>query len=173
MPPPKAQKPDPEKTVADATAAVSSAGDDLEDVLRQAEADVANVFVRRHNELRPALDALDAAKTSLLAVVDSHPAVFAQPRSRTVAGVRVQVRKGSDKWQFDPDVTAALIAEHRPDLQSAVTTRTVIDRKKLEGLSQAQLKKLGITRTAAEDTTTIKRLRDDLDERLERVRPWL
>lgn len=173
--PPKTSRIDPEQTVRAGLERVSSVGDDLEDVLRQAERDVVDVFARRHNELAPALAALESAKGDLLEIVESNQALFASPRSRKAAGVQANRRKSPDKWEFvhDADTTAELILDQHPTLKGAVSTRTVIDTKQLTHLTPAQLKKLGIKRTSGGETTTIKRLRDDLDERLERVRPWL
>ena len=172
MPPRTAAVP-AEQIVDQALSRVSSAGDDVEDVLRNAERDIADVFKRRHNELRPVLDDLAAAKAAVVEAVAAHPQLFVKPRSRLTAGVRASVRKGADKWEFDPEVTAGLIREHQPKLASAISTQVVIDRKKLAGLTPAQLKKLGIVRTPGTETTTVKRLRDDLDERMERLAPWL
>lgn len=171
--PPKPRTVDPALAVADAQKKVSAAGDDVEDVLRHLERDFADAVTRRHNELKPMLDALATAEAELREAVESHPDLFVKPRSRTAAGVRVQRRKAPDDWDFDPDVTAQLIAEHRQDLASAVSTKTVIDRKKLDALTPAQLKKIGVQRTRGSESTSIKRLRDDLDQRLAQLRPWL
>ena len=173
MPPPKPRTVDPEQAVRDALKRVSVAGDDLEDVLSQAELDVADVFVRRHNELSPVLADLASAEQALLEAVESHPQLFVKPRSRSAAGVKAERRKSPDKWEFDPDATAKLIGEHMPALASAISKKTVIDTKKLGSLTPAQLKKLGIKRTVGAEKTTIKRLRDDLDERRVRLEPWL
>ena len=100
-------------------------------------------------------------------------ALFAKPRSRTAAGTKVQCRKSADKFDFEPDATAKLIRKHLPRLEGAIAETTTIDRKRLQGLSDAQLKKIGVTRTRGAENVTVSRLRDDLDERLERVRPWL
>ena len=171
--PPRAAPVSAEQSVDAALAAVSAAGDDLEDVLSQAERDVEDVFQRRHNELRPALDDLDAAKARLLEAVRAHPKLFVKPRSRTGSGVRVQCRKGADRWDYDAEASAALIREHEPALAHAISTATVIDHKKLAHLTPAKLKKLGIVRTSKPETVAIVRQRDDLDERMERVRHWL
>lgn len=173
MSPPRIIPSDAEQTVRDALSRVSSAGDDLEDVLAQTEAAVRDVFLRRHNELGPALETLREAKAALEAAVAAHPLLFAKRRSRVAAGVQVQVRKRPDKWELDADATADLIREHLPHLASAVSTKTVVDTKKLESLSTAQLKKIGVVRTKVGENTHIKRLRDDLDERLAQVGPWL
>lgn len=171
--PPRAAPVSAEQAVDAALEAVSSAGDDLEDVLSQAERDVEDVFKRRHNELRPALADLEAAKARLLEAVRAHPLLFVKPRSRTRAGVRVQCRKGAETWEYDSDATAALIREHEPALAHAIATKTVVDHSKLAHLTPAKLKKLGVVRTSKPETVKIVRQRDDLDERTERVRHWL
>lgn len=173
MPPPKPRSVDPEQAVRDALKRVSEAGDDFEDVLSQAERDVADVFVRRHNELAPALEALKTAEGRLVETVESHPQLFVKPRSRSAAGVKAERRKNADKWELDPEATAELIREHMPALASAISKKTVIDTKKLGSLTPAQLKKLGVKRTVGAEKTTIKRLRDDLGERRARLEPWL
>ena len=173
MPPPKPEPVDPAAEIDAALERVSSAGDDVEDVLRQAEADIKEVFVRRHNELAPVLLGLDEAKADLVALAETHGHLFVSPRSRKRMGVQVAKRKSQDDWKFDADVTAARIREHRPDLESAISVETKIDKKKLAGLPASALRKLGVVRTPGADSTTVKRLRDDLDARLERVSPWL
>ena len=173
MPPPKPRTVDPEQAVRDALKRVSEAGDEVEDVLSQAERDVADVFVRRHNELAPALEALATAERRLVETVESHPQLFVKPRSRSAAGVKAERRKRADTWEYDPETTAELIREHMPALAAAVATKTVIDNKKLAALTPAQLKKLGVKRTVGAEKTAIKRLRDDLDEWRARLEPWL
>ena len=173
MPPPKPKPVDPAAEIDAALERVSSAGDDVEDLLRQAEADIKGVFVRRHNELGPALADLDAAKAALVELAETHGHLFRAPRSRKRMGIQVAKRKSQDDWEFDADVTAARIREHRPDLESAISVETKIDKKKLAGLPASALRKLGVVRTPGTDSTTVKRLRDDLDDRLARVAPWL
>ena len=153
--------------------AVSGAGDVAMDVLQRIDEDVADVFRRFDNELKSALTALDDADARLRAEVDAHPEHFVKPRSRLFAGVRVERRKQRDDWKFDPTATAALIRNHRADLAHAISTVTKIDTSVLDGLPARTLKLLGVTRKRRHDATNVKRLRDDLADRLERVRPWL
>ena len=118
------------------SAIVSNLNAGIESLKRKAMPDIKRAIGRastHHDQLRT--------------MIEAAPELFAKPKSRTLAGIKLgfQKSKGKIEWD-DPDQVVRLIKKHFPeqaDVLIATTEKPVKDA--LNGLTAAELKKLGIS----------------------------
>ena len=154
----------------------------LADIERQAAA-----YAEAHEALRKHVEALElaikaakrqalpqlmvlaakaaGAKTALRQSLEASPALFTKPKSRIINGVKVGYQKGKGETVIaDEAATVKLIKKHFAD-QADVLIKTTEKPVKtaLNGLSAADLKRVGVTVQDATDEVIIKVLTGDVE----------
>lgn len=116
--------------------------------------------------IKRALAKAAEAEAELRALVQSNPANFAKPRTRVFNGVKVGYQKGKGVISFaDSDAVVARIKRHLPeqaDILINTTEKPVKDA--LAQLDGTDLKKLGVTLTAAGDQVVVKPVDSEVDK---------
>ncbi len=117
-------------------AIVSTLNADIEALKRKAMPDIKRCIGRastHHDQLRT--------------LIEASPELFAKPKSRTLAGIKLGFQKGKGKIEWDdPDQVVRLIKKHFPEQADVLITTTEKPVKDaLNGLTAAELKKLGIS----------------------------
>lgn len=129
-------------------AAIANALNDAMNALKKSE------LPRLRRAVARAAEAHDALKIQ----IEAAPELFAKPKTQTFHGIRVGYVKGKGKIEWDDaDRVVALIRKHFPD-QADVLIATVEKPVKdaLNGLTAAELKKLGISVTEGGEAVFIK-----------------
>lgn len=98
-------------------------------------------------DIKRAIGRASTHHDQLRTLIESAPGLFAKPKSRTLAGIKLGYQKGKGKIEWaDPEQVVRLIKKHFPeqaDVLIATTEKPVKDA--LNGLTAAELKKLGIS----------------------------
>lgn len=116
--------------------------------------------IKRDNIKRLKKAVADAAEqhANLKALIESAPASFVKPRSVVLHGIKLGYAKGKGKIEWeDADQVVRLIKKHFPeqaDVLIATSEKPV--KEALNGLTAAELKKLGISVTEGGDAVFIK-----------------
>ena len=103
------------------------------------------------------------AEAALLEEIRANPALFADPRSYTVGGIKFGVRKGSGKMTWEDDATVIkLIRKHLPEQADILirTEETPVSAA-LNQLDVKQLKTIGVT---VEDTGDVPFAKDETSD---------
>lgn len=123
-----------------------------------------------HREHLPAIKrALAKAAESeakLRALIEDHPECFVKPKTQVLAGIKVGYAKGKGAISFeDADSVVARIKKHFPD-QVDVLIRTKEEPVKdaLSNMSAADLKKIGVTVSDADDKCVVKPVDSEVDK---------
>jgi hypothetical protein len=114
---------------------------------------------------KAAAEAKDA-EAALLAEIRANPALFSDPRSYTVGGIKFGMRKGSGKMHWEDDETVVkLIRKHLPD-QADILIRVEESpvSAALDQLDVKQLKAIGVTVEDAGDVPFAKDETSDIDQ---------
>lgn len=123
------------------------------------KADHMAVITARSRDVADVYDALhDAVETS--------PGLFAKPKSQILYGIKVGYTKGRGKitWK-DSDQVIALIRKHLPEqAELLITTKEAPVKSALNGLSAADLRRIGVTVVEAGDQVVIAPQDSDLDK---------
>lgn len=107
------------------------------------------------------------AKGALAALIDESRALFAKPKSIIISGIRVGLKKGTGKVEFEDE---ALVIKRLKKIFSLEHHETYIKvtekvkKKALEDLDVATLKKLGVTIEGNGDVVLIKMVDSDVDK---------
>lgn len=108
------------------------------------------------------------AKEALEALIDSNRHLFRQPKSIIISGIRVGLKKGSGKIEFDDaDLVIKRIKKmfaKAEEQELYIKTTEKLRKKPLEDLDAATLKKLGITVEGTGDVVLIKPVDSDVDK---------
>jgi len=116
--------------------------------------------------IRRALNRAAEAEAALEALVEQAPELFVKPKTVILHGIRVGFVKSKGKIEFsDADRVVALIKKHFPDQADvliATTEKPVKDA--LNGLTAADLRKLGINVVEGDDAVYIKPADSALDK---------
>ena len=121
--------------------------------------------------LRQAVADYDAARARLAAAVTGAPHLFEKPRTQLAAGVSFGLRSRPARVTARPDdLIARLRDAGHSDL---VQTRAVVLDADLVQLSARTRRKLEVLVSPAGEDVRIKRLRDDLEDRLPALRRLL
>jgi hypothetical protein len=116
--------------------------------------------IKRDNMKRLKKAVAEAANhhDALKALIEQAPQLFVKPRSITLNGIKLGFQKGKGKIKWDdPEQVVRLIKKHFPeqaDVLIATTEKPV--KEALNGLTAAELKKIGISVTEGGDAVFIK-----------------
>ena len=98
-------------------------------------------------EIKRAVARAGTHHDELRALIGAAPELFVKPKSMTINGIKLGFQKGKGKIEFDDaDQVVRLIKKHFPeqaDVLIATTEKPV--KEALNGLTAAELKKLGIS----------------------------
>ena len=96
--------------------------------------------------IRARAEALAAARDDLIRVVDANRALFGKPKSRTVAGVKLGLRKGHDMLDLgnEPQLIARIKSLLPEQLGALVRQRVEIVKSALKALPAETLQRLGV-----------------------------
>ena len=117
------------------SAIVSNLNGGIEALKRKAMPDIKRAIGRastHHDQLRT--------------LIESAPDLFAKPKSRTLAGIKLGYQKGKGKIEWDdPDQVVRLIKKHFPEQADVlIATKEKPVKAAINNLTAAELKKLGI-----------------------------
>ena len=137
------------------SAIVSTLNADIEALKRKAMPDIKRCIGRastHHDQLRT--------------MIEAAPELFAKPKSRTLAGIKLGFQKGKGKIEWDdPDQVVRLIKKHFPEQADVlITTIEKPAKDALNGLTAAELKKLGISVVEGGEAIFIKQADSAVDK---------
>jgi len=141
----------------------------LEGKVADLQTEIANLRRQRLPGIKAAVERTGEAHTALFEAIQSSPENFMQPKSLLLADVVVGFKKDPDRleWADDEQVVAA-IEEHLPsEAKVLIKTTRVPVVKTLQLLSDAVLKKLGVTRDKGRDRVIIKPANSEIDKLIE------
>jgi hypothetical protein len=107
------------------------------------------------------------AKGALEALIDDSRHLFAKPKSIIISGIRVGLKKGSGKVEYEDE---ALVIKRLKKLfsldhqETYIKTTEKVKKKALEDLDAATLKKLGVTIEGNGEVVLIKMVASDVDK---------
>jgi hypothetical protein len=106
-------------------------------------------------------------RNSLQSAIEDNPALFESPRTRIFHGIKVGLRKGTGKidWDDDEKVCARIAKQFdaaKAELLIKTTHKPIY--ATLKDLSAAELRSLGCTVESTGDTPVIKPVAGDLDK---------
>ncbi len=117
-------------------------------------------------EIKRAVARAGTHHDELRALIDAGRELFVKPKSMTINGIKLGLQKGKGKIEFDDaDQVVRLIKKHFPeqaDVLIVTTEKPVKDA--LNGLTAAELKKLGISVTEGGDAIFIKPVDSAVDK---------
>ena len=98
-------------------------------------------------EIRRAIGRASTHYDQLRTLIADAPELFVKPKSMTINGIKLGYQKGKGKIEWeDPDQVVRLIKKHFPEQADVLITTTEKPVKDaLNGLTAAELKKLGIS----------------------------
>jgi len=116
--------------------------------------------------IKQALAKAADAEAALRELIVANPDLFAKPRTRTYAGVKVGYAKGKGTISFeDADAVVARIKKHLPDQADVlIKLKETPVKDALAQLSAAELKKLGVTVSEAGDQVVVKPVDSEVDK---------
>lgn len=105
----------------------------------------------------------------LFAAVEASPDLFRKPRTRELHGIRVGFAKGKGKIEWnDASQVVTLIKKHLPaQAETLIKTNEKPVKSALNGLSAADLKRIGVTVTEAGDRVVVTPVDGELDRLVE------
>ncbi|PAT41181.1 hypothetical protein CK623_02770 [Vandammella animalimorsus] len=108
--------------------------------------------------LRSAVARVTEAEAALRAAIEASPQLFIRPRTVVLEGIKLGYQKGKGKISWDDDAQVVrLIRRHLPDAADAlIQSREVPIKAALAGLSAAELKRVGVSISDADDEVVIK-----------------
>lgn len=113
----------------------------------------------------------DAAEhhDALKSLIDSAPGCFVKPRSVVFHGIKLGFAKGKGKIEWDdPDQVVRLIKKYFPEQADIlISTSEKPAKEALNGLTAAELKKLGVSVTEGGDAVFIKPADSAVDKMVE------
>ncbi len=145
----------------------SNERDHLGALVTALQRDLEDVKGRYLDSIQAALRLTAAAQEQLKGAVQGAPGLFEKPRTHIFHGVRVGWAKQKDALEIpDPEKTVALIRKYFPEEQSTVLIRTKEDpnKKALEQLSPAELKRIGVLPVPGEDAVVLKPVDGEIDK---------
>lgn len=121
---------------------------------------------RRLPGIKSAVQSASQARAELAAHIEAHPELFEKPRTFVVAGIRVGVKKGSGRIEFDDKARVCkLIQKHFPEQAETLIKITEAPVKKALGtLTSAQLKKIGCQVVDTGDEVVINPVDSNVDK---------
>lgn len=116
--------------------------------------------------IKSAVVAAKEAEAVLKTAIEASRALFDEPRTIIVHGLKVGINKGRGRIEWSDEKTLlARIKKHFPD-QAAVLIKTVesVRKKAIGALSTAELRTLGCTVTAAGEYVYVAPVGDEVDK---------
>lgn len=138
----------------------------LSERVQALQAEIEAVKRRRLVGIKKAVAAVADRHDTLAAAIQAAPELFARPRTKVLAGIRVGFVKQKGKLVIsDPDKTLSLIRRHCAEQADTLikTTEKPI-KKALEALSVAELKRIGVTVLDDGDRILIKASDSEVDK---------
>ena len=139
---------------------------------KAAHDDEAKVVARRHHRgIKNAALLCAEHQKQLEAIIEAHPKLFVKPRTMTLHGIKLGLKKGKGKTDWLPDAKVCeLIRKHLPE-QSEQLIQTIESPIKaaLLKLDAKTLQKLGYSVSDTGDQIVIKTTVDDLDKFIEAI----
>lgn len=154
------------ETISDLARTFAAARRDLTQAVATAQAEIDAVRAAHIPEIQALTTDMANVYDMLLAAVESSPSLFTKPKSQTLFGVKVGFAKQPGKISW-ADVTQVLklIKKHLPkqaELLIKTTEKPV--KNALNGLSAADLKRIGVTVTKAGDRPFVTPVDGDLEK---------
>jgi len=117
-------------------------------------------------ELKRAIARAAEHHDQLKAMIEAAPGLFVRPRTVTFYGIRLGFQKGKGKIEWDDaDKVVALIEKHFPEQADIlINTKKTPAKDALNGLTAAELKKVGISVTEGGDAVFIKPVDSAVDK---------
>lgn len=130
------------------------------------QAEIESAKRRKLAGIKKAVAACADAHDALSAAIQAAPGSFTRPKTKVICGIRIGFARQKIKLVInDEDKTLQLIRRHFADLEEAlikVTEKPI--RKALEGLSAAELKRIGVTVVVAGEKVMIKPTDSEVDK---------
>ncbi|MBF0487535.1 MAG: hypothetical protein HQK98_05180 [Nitrospirae bacterium] len=126
--------------------------------------------VRRHiNGIKNAVNKAKDKMGTLEAAILSAPELFEKPRTITMYGVKVGLKKGKGKLEIDDDnKTIALIKKHMSDqAEVLIIVKETPSKDALQHLSAIELKRIGARITDTTDEVVVKTTDTDIEKLVE------
>lgn len=119
--------------------------------------------------IRLALQAAKAAESELSAAIADNVQLFKKPKTQIFHAVKVGIEKGKGKVEIaDIEVTLRLIEKHlAPQAELLIKTKKTPIKSAIQGLTGAELKKIGVSVTEAGDQVVIRPVDSELDKMLD------
>lgn len=130
------------------------------------------IVAKHRAALREAYGLAAGAQAALQAEVEAHPELFVKPRTFTLNGVKFGFAKGKGRLVIQDEAKAIELARKHLDPDQAkllIRVTEEINKKAAEGLSVAELKKLGMHVEEAADRVVLSFPDSALDQLLERL----
>jgi hypothetical protein len=139
--------------------------------LQALEDDVAKARKLHISAIRFAAGRAKEIQDQLKAELEAHPELFVQPRSFTVAGIKVGYKKGAGAIEWDDDEkVAAAIKKHLPEQYDILVKETRKPlAKALKNVAVADLKRVGCTVEETGDQVFIKAADSEIDKLVGRI----
>ncbi|MFA5161185.1 MAG: host-nuclease inhibitor Gam family protein [Elusimicrobiales bacterium] len=134
--------------------------------LRQYEAGVAALKKEHLPGIKQAAVSASEKETELRAAIEASPALFEQPRSLTMHGIKFgfQKQKGSIRYE-DEDKVISLVRKYLPEqADSLIKSEERLLKTALSNLTAAELKKLGVEVKESGDAVLVKSVDSDIDK---------
>lgn len=137
--------------------AVSTARSRLTDVLAEMQAQRDKITKNYTDDLRVLVAEVQLEQDELIELIGLSPELFTKPKTRVLHSIKCGFRKPPSKVFFDDEEkVAGRIGKFLPDQKIAlVKTKSKVDKKALQKLSKATLKKLGVSITDDTDDEVV------------------
>lgn len=149
--------------------ALHEARDDLREIVASAEEEIAEIRRNYAPSIKAAAEKTAQATAALYRAVHDNPDLFRRPKTTVLYGIRVGWRKRKGTLAIhDAEATVRLIERHLPDRTDAllkVTKRPV--KSALNGLSVAELKRIGVEITRDIDEPVVEPTDSEIDKLVE------
>jgi hypothetical protein len=135
------------------------------------ESEIAEVKARYDGTIAALVNSVQASYNDVYRYVSDAPAQFVKPRTLTFDNaVKVGYQKERDKYTYDDDDSlAARILENLPiQHKNLVKTKVSIAREALKGLTEGELRLIGVTHIPGSDAPVVKLLLPDVEKFIER-----
>ncbi len=135
------------------------------------DADAKKVAQKHGRGIRNAALVCAEHHKQLETIIDNNPGLFVKPRTMTLHGIKLGLKKGKGKVSWLPDAKVCeLVRKHLPDQadQLIQTTESPI-KGALIKLDAKTLQKLGYSVSDTDDQVIIKATADDLDKFIEAI----
>jgi hypothetical protein len=140
--------------------------DNLAEKVNDLESEIALLKKQGLPAIRRAAESAAMKEQALRDAIKAHPLMFIKPRTKVMHGIKFgyQKERGKLSWE-DEERVVALIKKHFPeDLEFLVKTEEKPQKKALEKLSAADLKKLGIAVGDDQDVPVVRSMDSEIDK---------